>query len=115
MVARRDICLSIQFVTGIIDELEADGRAIFKRNLKSDYHNVANFKLNTLNKEQQTYEQIKHEVQTKIGRKNQIEHYFNVVDRQLQCVMKKKMFVHIFVIAKRINLVYIYQGLKTLL
>ncbi|XP_025194254.1 uncharacterized protein LOC112593883 [Melanaphis sacchari] len=88
---KHNISLSVQFVTGIIEELEAKSKAIFKRNSKDDFCNVANYKRNTLNKEQQKYEQIKHDVQTKISRKNQIEHYFNAVDRQLQFVMKKKI------------------------
>lgn len=94
LIVKNNISLSIQFVNGVTQELEADGKAIFKRNIKSEFHNyVADYKRFSLSKEQQKYEQIKHEVQAKIGRKNQIEHYFNVVDRQLQFVMKKRMFV----------------------
>lgn len=90
-----NISLSIQFVNEVTQELKADGKAIFKRNVKKDFPNIADYKLFAINKEQQKYEQIKHDVQAKIGRKNQIEHYFNVVDRQLQFIMKKKMFVHL--------------------
>jgi len=90
---KHNISLSIQFVNGVTQELETDGKAILKRNVKSDFHKIADYKRFSLNKEQQKYEQIKHEVQAKIGRKDQIEHYFNAVDRQLQFVMKKKMFV----------------------
>lgn len=93
LTVKHNISLSIQFVNGVTQELETDDKAIFKRNIKSDFHNVADYKQFSLSKEQQKYEQIKHEVQAKIGRKNQIEHYFNVVDRQLQFVMKKRMFV----------------------
>jgi len=91
---KHNVSLSIQFVTGIIEELEANSKAIFKGNLKGDFYNVANnYKRNMINKEQQKYEQIKHDIQTKIGKKNQIVHYFNAVDRQLQFVTKKKMYV----------------------
>ncbi|KAL4126281.1 hypothetical protein QTP88_010504 [Uroleucon formosanum] len=91
LTVKHNISLSIQFVNGVTQELETDDKAIFKRNIKSDFHNVADYKQFSLSKEQQKYEQIKHEVQAKIGRKNQIEHYFNVVDRQLQFVMKKRI------------------------
>ncbi|KAE9524130.1 hypothetical protein AGLY_015495 [Aphis glycines] len=85
---KHNIDLSILFVTGIIEELEANK---IKQNLKGDFYNVINYKRNTINKEQQKYKQIKHDIQMKIEKKNQIEHYFNAVDRQLQFVMKKKI------------------------
>ncbi|CAH1731951.1 unnamed protein product [Aphis gossypii] len=88
---KHNIDLSILFVTGIIEELEANSKSIFKQNLKGDFYNVINYKRNTMNKEQQKYKQIKHDIQMKIEKKNQIEHYFNAVDRQLQFVMKKKI------------------------
>ncbi|CAI6352842.1 unnamed protein product [Macrosiphum euphorbiae] len=91
LTVKHNISLSIQFVNGVTQELEADGKTIFKRNVKKDFSNIADYKLFAINKEQQKYEQIKHDVQAKINRKNQIEHYFNVVDRQLQFVMKKKI------------------------
>ncbi|XP_022170359.1 uncharacterized protein LOC111033757 [Myzus persicae] len=91
LTVKHNVRLSIQFVTGVTQELEADAKAIFKQKLKSDFHNIADYKRFALNKEHRKYEQIKFDVQAKIGRKNQIEHYFNVVDRQLQFVMKKKI------------------------
>jgi len=90
LTVKHNISLSIQFVNGVTQELEADGKTVFKRNVKKDFSNIADYKLFAINKEQQKYEQTKHDVQAKINRKNQIEHYFNVVDRQLQFVMKKK-------------------------
>jgi len=101
MAMKHNIDLSILFVTGIIEELVTNSKSIFKQNLKDDFYNVTNYKRykrNTLNKEHQKYKQIKHDIQMKIEKKNQIEHYFNAVDRQLQFVMKKKMFVHFILI-----------------
>jgi len=95
---KHNINLSIQFVSGIIEELEANSKSIFKQNSKGGYFNVTNYKLNTMNKEQQKYKQIKYDIQMKIGKKNQIEHHFNVLDQQLQFIMKKKMFVHLILI-----------------
>lgn len=96
-VCKYNIDLSTQFICGIIKELETSGNTkTSKRNAKSVSHNVTNFKLSTLNKELQKHEQIKHDIQTKISKKNQIEHYFDVVERQLQFAMKKKMFEHYY-------------------
>lgn len=95
---KQNINLSIIFVTEIIEELEANSKSIFKQNLKNDFYNVTNYTRNTMNKEQQKYNQIKHDIQMKIEKKNQIEHYFNAVDRQLQFVIKKKMFVNFILI-----------------
>jgi len=85
----------IQFIEQITDELQrTDGNARFKRYSENDFRDVIDYKWNVLlNKSLQHYEQIKHDIQTKTSRKNQIEHYFDIVDRQLQFDMKKKMFV----------------------
>jgi len=96
LTTKHNISLSIRFVTGITQELESNDIANFKQKLKSDSDNIVDYKSFPLNKEQRKYEQIKYDVQTKICRKHQIEHYFDVVDRQLQIVMKKKMFVHLY-------------------
>jgi len=98
LTTKHNISLIIPFVTGIIQELESNGKENFKQKLKSDSDNIVDHKDFALNKEQRKYEQIKYDVQTKLCRKNQIEHYFDVVDRQLQFVMKKKMFVHFIII-----------------
>lgn len=98
LITKHDISLSIRFVTGITQELESNGIANFKQKLNCDSDSIVDYKCLALNKEQRKYEQIKYDVQTKICRKNQIEHHFDVVDRQLQIVMKKKMFVHFIII-----------------
>lgn len=55
---------------------------------------VACYKRNKVNNEKSKYDKIKHDVQMQINRKNQIEHYFNVVDHNIQYAMKKTMFEH---------------------
>lgn len=90
-----NVSWSVQFITRIIEEFEVDedDNATLKLNSENDLRSVANYhKRHTLNKERQTCEQIKKDIQTKINKKNQIERYFDVVDRQLQFSMKKKMF-----------------------
>lgn len=86
--------LIIQFIERITDELQrTDGNASFKRPSENDFRGVIDYKWNTLFKKAlQHYGQIEHDIQTKTNRKNQIEHYFDVVDRQLQFDMKNKMF-----------------------
>lgn len=85
--------MSVQFIRGIVKEFETDGNATTsKQNIEHvSRRNVNNFKTSMSNKEFQMHEQMKHDLQTKTSRKNQIEHYFNIVDRQLQSAMKKKM------------------------
>lgn len=85
--------LSVQFITRIIKKLKADGETNFKQNSGNYLRNTTNYKQRALlNKELQKCEKIKNDIQTKIDRKKQIEHYFNVIDRQLLFSMKKKMY-----------------------
>lgn len=89
----------MQFVTRIVEELEVDGNATLKPNSENDLRSATNYhKRQTLNKEKQTCEQIKQNIQTKINKKKEIEHYFNTVDQQLQFAMKRKMFDIIIII-----------------
>lgn len=61
--------------------------------VKNEFYNKSSCKWITSNqKELQVYEKIKHDLQTKTEKINQIEHYFIIVDRQLQFTIKKKMF-----------------------
>ncbi|VVC44133.1 Sterile alpha motif/pointed domain [Cinara cedri] len=94
---RFDACLSVRFVTRLIKQLEADYDAdlVFIRNSRNDFRTVAvyDYKPNKFNIDQQTHEKLKQDVQRMLGERNKIEHHFNIVDRQLQFAMKKKMFV----------------------
>lgn len=86
-----NINLSFQFVTKIFKKLENVECDI----LNNEFQNKSNCRRITSNqKELQVYEQIKYDLQTKTDKINQIEHYFNIVDRQLQFTIKKKMFEH---------------------
>lgn len=92
------ISLSVQFITQIIEELEVDNNAILKMNSENNLCSITNYhKRQILNKERKTCEQIKQDIQIMINRKNQIERYFETVDRQLQFEIKKKMFVIIII------------------
>lgn len=85
--------LSIQFITRIIEKFKVDGNTNIKRNSGNDFRNITNYRWSTLlNEKLQKYEKLKNDVQTKIARKKEIEHYFNVIERQLQYSMTKKMF-----------------------
>jgi len=87
------ITISVQFITRIIIELEAESNKTTKQNLENKlFYGITNCKWNPLNKELIKYGKIEHDIKKKITRINQIEHHFNIVDQQLQCAMKKKMF-----------------------
>lgn len=89
--------LSVQFVTRMIDEFDKCGEPTCKQNSKNDFCSgtATNYSWSMFNKELQKCERIERDVRTKIDRKNQIEHHFDVVERQLQLAMKNKMFERI--------------------
>lgn len=85
--------LSVQFIIQVIEELERDGNSISEQNSENNIRSaMSGCKWSALNKELQVCEKIEHDIKIKTDRKNQIEHYFNVVDRKLQLAMKKIMF-----------------------
>lgn len=76
--------------------MKADDNTSFKRDVEYDCRDevICSYKLNTLNLNKELHrkcDKIKHEIQIKNNKKNQIEHYFNAVERQLQYTMKKIM------------------------
>ncbi|XP_025421957.1 putative leucine-rich repeat-containing protein DDB_G0290503 [Sipha flava] len=87
-----NVNVAVQFITQIIEELEADDNATIKMNSENNLCSVTNYhKRQILNKDRQTCEQIKQGIQTMINRKNQVERYFEIVDRKLQFAIKKKI------------------------
>lgn len=69
-----------------------DDNTNFNQNSRNNFRNITNKRSELLNKELQKCEKIKNDIKMKIDKKKQIEHYFNVIDRQLLFYMKKKMF-----------------------
>lgn len=91
-----DISPSVGFVTRLIEQLEADRNCtVFKGNSENDFRTrtVVEYDRNKFNKDLQTYEKRKQGVQTMADKQNDIERHFNIIDRQLQWAIKKKMFV----------------------